>query len=168
MLDTLGYKLHLQYVVLIDFLLQQWLDENMSMVRYIYVTCLACICLFHAHFLVQFVTQFTLSFCLPDLINSHYFPQCKTCVMCHKGQLSVVFFSGSSHATQQQADCIVRLTKLEVLLKLTDQIQRTGNIKLQSSKETFCLTVCRSFQELSTFRSKFMVVVAVNGSINQD
>jgi len=52
MLDTLGYKLHLQYVILIDFLLRQWLDEHISMVRYMYVICLAYICLFHAHFLV--------------------------------------------------------------------------------------------------------------------
>jgi hypothetical protein len=52
MLDTLGYKLHLQYVMLIDFLLQQWLDERTSVIRYMYVTCLAYICLFHAHFLV--------------------------------------------------------------------------------------------------------------------
>lgn len=78
MLDTLDYKLHLQYVILINFLLQQWLDKHTSMVRYVYVTCLAYTCLFHAHFLVYIVTQFTLSSCLPDLINGHHFPQCKT------------------------------------------------------------------------------------------
>jgi len=78
MLDTLDYKLHLQCVILINFLLQQWLDKHTSMVRYVYVTCLAYTCLYHAHFLVYIVTQFTLSSCLPDLINGHHFPQCKT------------------------------------------------------------------------------------------
>jgi len=52
MLDTLGYKLHLQYVILIDFILQQWLDKHTSLVRYLYITCLAYICLFHATILV--------------------------------------------------------------------------------------------------------------------
>jgi hypothetical protein len=51
MLDTLDYKLHLQCVLLTDFVLQQRLDKHTSMVRYMYVTCLAYICLFHAHFL---------------------------------------------------------------------------------------------------------------------
>jgi hypothetical protein len=45
MLDTQGYKIHSEYVILTAFPLQEWLHERVSILRCRYIACLV-ICIY--------------------------------------------------------------------------------------------------------------------------
>ena len=94
MLDTLGYKLHLQYVILIDLVLQQWLDEHTSMVRYMYITYITYTCLFHALFL--YILSHSL-LCLPAFLiwKMAIVFLGKIWIMCHEEQFQWFSFQGA-------------------------------------------------------------------------